>query len=198
MLITKDIAAIASLAASRTGVVFAYPTETFYGLGARIGDAAALQEIIRIKGRDASKGMIVLVADMAMAETLAEIGAKQRAVLARFWPGPFSAILPARSEIDPLLCVEGRVSLRISPHAGATTLVRALGPLTSTSANPTGKAPARTAEEVLDYNLELDAILDGGPTPGGAPSTLVDLTADPPRCVREGAIVWADVLRRIK
>lgn len=196
MLVTKDVSAIVSLAAGRAGFVCAYPTETFYGLGARIDDEAALQRIMRLKGRDAMKGMIVLVADMAMAEALAEIHADQRALLERFWPGPLSAILPARSGIHPLLCIAGKISLRVSPNADATALVRKLGPITSTSANISGRPPSRSVEEVMQHNLAIDAILDGGVTPGGAPSTLVDFTMEPPCCLREGVIAWEEILSK--
>lgn len=196
MLVTKDVSAIVSLAAGRAGFVFAYPTETFYGLGARINDDAALQRIIHIKGRDVMKGMIVLVADMPMAEELAEIDADQRAVLERFWPGPLSAVLSARPGIHPLLCVDGKISLRISPNADAAALVRELGPITSTSANISGRPPSRSVAEVMQHDLVLDAILDGGVTPGGAPSTLVDFTTDPPCCLREGVIPWEEIMTK--
>lgn len=196
MLVTKDVSAIVSLAAGHAGFVFAYPTETFYGLGARINDEEALQRIIHIKGRDVMKGMIVLVADMPMADELAEIDANQRAILERFWPGPLSAVLTARPGIHPLLCVDGKISLRISPHANALSLVKELGPITSTSANISGQPPSRSAEDVMQRNLALDAILDGGVTPGGAPSTLVDFTTDPPRCLREGVIAWEEIISK--
>ena len=75
----------------------------------------------------------------------------------------------------------------------AGALVAAVGPVTSTSANPTGYPPAVSPSEVLAFDLAIDASLDGGPTPGGAPSTLVDLTCDPPLCLREGAIALASL-----
>ena len=173
MLITPDIFKIVDLVSKRTDAVFAYPTETFYGLGARIGDYEALERIIRIKGRESAKGMIILVADMAMAKTVASIDERQQALLEHFWPGPLSAVLEERGD------VHGKVALRVSPNAMATALCRALGPITSTSANLAGHPPARTAYEVRDLQLEFDAILDGGLTPGGAPSTLADLTTNP-------------------
>jgi L-threonylcarbamoyladenylate synthase len=194
MLITKDISAIISLVASRMDAAIAYPTETFYGLGARIADAAGIARIIRAKGRDATKGMIVLAADMAMAASLAEIDARTQVMLERFWPGPLSAILKANPGIHPLLCVDGKISLRISSHALANALCRELGPITSTSVNPSGMPPARTVAEVLQYDLDIDAVLDGAETPGGAPSTVIDLTSDPPVCIRAGAIPWDEIL----
>jgi L-threonylcarbamoyladenylate synthase len=193
MLTTQDIFQIVDLVTKRTDAVFAYPTETFYGLGARIGDHESLERIIRIKGRESTKGMIVLVADMAMAKQVAYIDARQQALLEHFWPGPLSAVLKARPEVHALLRVEGKVALRVSPNAVAAALCRALGPITSTSANLSGQPAARSAHEVGDHGLDIDAILDGGLTPGGAPSTVADLTVDPARCIREGALSWSAI-----
>ncbi|HQP31621.1 MAG TPA: L-threonylcarbamoyladenylate synthase [Deltaproteobacteria bacterium] len=196
MLITSDPAQIIAYVARRSDAVFAYPTETFYGLGARIGDHDALERIISIKGREGAKGMIVLVADMIMAKTVARIGKRQQALLEQFWPGPLSALLQARPGLHALLCVDGKVALRVSPNAMAAALCRALGPITSTSANFAGHPPARTAPGVQGQGLEIDAILDGGTTPGGAPSTLADLTVKPIRCLRVGALPWSDISGR--
>ncbi len=196
MFITSDPVQIREYVTKRSDAVFAYPTETFYGLGARIGDHDALERIIRIKGRESSKGMIVLVADMDMAKGVAWIDTRQQALLEQFWPGPFSALLQARPGLHALLCVDGKVALRVSPNAMAAYLCRALGPITTTSANFAGCPPAMTAPEVQGLGLEIDAILDGGSTPGGAPSTLADLTVTPIRCLRAGAIPWSDITER--
>jgi hypothetical protein len=91
----------------------------------------------------------------------------------------------------------GKIALRISPDRHAAGLVQQVGPITSTSANRTGEPPARTAEEVERLGLDIDAVLDGGRTPGGKPSTLIDLTAWPPACLREGAVPFADILALI-
>jgi L-threonylcarbamoyladenylate synthase len=105
-----------------------------------------------------------------------------------------SVVLQAARALDPLLAPDGRVALRISPHGTATELVRQAGPLTSTSANRSGEPPARTAGEVAGQGLDIDAVLDGGRTPGGKPSTLVDLTLWPPVCLREGAVPFQEIL----
>ncbi len=194
MLVTADVTAVAQLLLSRPGCVCAYPTETFYGLGARIDDAAALNRIIAAKGRDALKGMIVLVSDMAVAATLARMDRKQKDLLERLWPAPVSVVLRAARALDPLLAPDGRVAVRISPHGMAAKLVQQAGPVTSTSANRTGEPPARSAEDVARQDLDIDAVLDGGRTPGGKPSTLVDLTVWPPVCLREGAVSFQEIL----
>ncbi|HWR68912.1 MAG TPA: Sua5/YciO/YrdC/YwlC family protein, partial [Desulfomonilia bacterium] len=85
-------------------------------------------------------------------------------------------------------------ALRISPNSIAAALVGRVGPITSTSANRSGAPPARTAGEVARQGLDIDAILDGGESPGGQPSTLIDLTVWPPLCLREGAIPFSDIM----
>lgn len=197
MLITPDVTAVASLLLCRPGSVAAYPTETFYGLGARIHDRTGLNRIVEAKGRDAARGMIVLAADLAMAATVASIDGRQRAFLEKVWPGPVSVLLEAKQVPDPLLAPEGKVALRISPDTLATGLVRLAGPITSTSANRTGEPPARTAEEVERQGLDIDAVLEGPRTPGGRPSTLIDLTVWPPACLREGMVAFDEILSMI-
>ncbi len=197
MRITRDVSEAASLLAGKPGTVIAYPTETFYGLGAGIRDSGGIERIVRIKGRNASKGMIVLAADFASALEIAEISGPQEKLLRHFWPGPLSAVLTARTCIHPLLSPAGKVAIRISSHPLALALTRIAGPITSTSANPSGMPPARTPREVAAWNLDIDAVLDGGETPGGLPSTLVDLTVWPPKLLREGALPSSLILERL-
>lgn len=196
MLLTQDAHEAAAALAGTPGAVIAYPTETYYGLGSRIADGAGIGRIVAIKGREASKGMIVLVSSMEEALALAVIDARQQGLLGLFWPGPLSALLEARPGMHPLLAPGGRVALRISPHPLALALVREAGPVTSTSANPSGLPPATGAAEVVSFGLALDAVLDGGKTPGGLPSTLVDLTVWPPACLREGVVPARAVMEK--
>ncbi len=197
MLVTRDVYRVADLMMSTKGCVAAYPTETFYGLGARLADRVALERAVGIKGRDAAKGMIVLVADLEAAGRVAALSGAQEAALGVLWPGAVSVLLEAAPGLDPLLAPQGKVALRISPHPQALELVRLAGPLSSTSANRTGMHPAASAREVVLSGLEVDAVLDGGETSGGLPSTLVDLTRWPPVCLREGAVPFSEILARL-
>ena len=138
MLITSDASAIASLMRSKPGSLAAYPTETFYGLGVLINSRDGLDRIITVKGRDVTKGMIVLVSDLTMASCIAVIDNDQKMLLERLWPGPVSVVLEAKQDIDPLIAPDGKVALRISPNILATSLVEMVGPITSTSANRSG------------------------------------------------------------
>jgi L-threonylcarbamoyladenylate synthase len=194
MIVSKDASSIASLLTGQPGSLVAYPTETFYGLGARIADHSALDRLLRVKGRDATKGMIVLVSDLKMACSIARISNPWKSILEKFWPGPISVVLYALDDVDPLIVTQGKIALRISTNSLAVSLADQAGPITSTSANRSGDPPARSAEEVARQGLGIDAILDGGQTPGGKPSTLIDLTVWPPLCLREGAVPFQDIL----
>jgi L-threonylcarbamoyladenylate synthase len=196
MFVTKDVHLISELLLLRPGVIIAYPTETFYGLGTCIHDEKGLQRLIEVKGRDAAKGMIVLVSDLTMASCISVIENCQKKLLERLWPGPVSVVLEAKPDIDPLLAPGGKVALRISPDSISNALVELVGPITSTSANRSGEPPALTAAEVEGFDLEIDAILDGGRTPGGKSSTLIDLTIWPPVCLREGAVAFQEILTK--
>ncbi|HSF05753.1 MAG TPA: L-threonylcarbamoyladenylate synthase [Methylomirabilota bacterium] len=173
------------------GGVIAFPTETFYGLGAAALDARAVKQVFELKGRPWSKPLLVLVDSVAMAERVAMVGERARVLMARHWPGALTLVLPARPGL-PAELTAGTVTvgLRLSPHPVATALVSGLGgPLTAPSANPSGAAAPATPAEVLSYfDGALGLLLDAGPTAGGLPSTVLDVTGDTPRVLRQGAV----------
>jgi len=178
----------------RAGGAVAFPTETFYGLAAAALDPAAVKRIFALKGRPDSKPLLVLVDSVAMAEAVADVGEPARALMRRYWPGALTLVLPARAIVpSDVTAGTGTLGVRVSSHPIAHGLVRALGePVTAPSANPTGLEPPTTAGAVAAYFPEgLDLVLDGGPTAGGAPSTVLDLTVDPPKIIRQGAVVVA-------
>jgi L-threonylcarbamoyladenylate synthase len=175
----------------KAGGVIAFPTETFYGLGAAALDARAVRQVFELKGRPWSKPLLVLVDSVAMAERLAIVGAGARALMARYWPGALTLVLPARPGLPAELTAgTATIGLRLSPHPVATSLVAGLGgPLTAPSANPSGAASPTTPAEVLTYfDGALGLMLDAGPTAGGLPSTVLDVTGDTPRVLRQGAV----------
>ena len=176
----------------RAGGVVALPTETFYGLAAAARDASAVRRIFELKGRPDSKPLLVLVDSVAMAETVATVTPTARDLMARYWPGALTLVLPALSIVPSVVTAcTGTLGVRLSPHPIARGLVELLGePVTAPSANPDGLAPPASASGVLAYFPEgVDLVLDGGPTPGGEPSTVLDLTVEPPRVVRPGAVI---------
>ncbi|MCL6639750.1 MAG: threonylcarbamoyl-AMP synthase [Candidatus Rokubacteria bacterium] len=174
------------------GALVAFPTETFYGLGAAALDAGAVRRVFEVKGRPESRPLLVLVDSEAMVDTVAaEIPARARALMARHWPGPLTLVLRARPTVPAEVHAgTGTIGVRLSPHPVATGLVRALGaPITAPSANITGQPPPTEAGTVVrDFDGKIALVLDAGPTPGGPPSTVLDVTVDPPRLIRAGAV----------
>jgi L-threonylcarbamoyladenylate synthase len=186
------IAAAAGVIRAR-GLV-AFPTETFYGLGADALVPAAVTRVFQVKGRPETKPLLVLVASLAMVESLAEgIPSQARAAIDRHWPGPLTLVFRARPGAGTALTAgTGTIGVRMPGHPVALALVRAAGvPVTAPSANRSGAPPPTTAGQVLAaFEGAIDVVLDGGPTAGGPPSTIVDMTVDPPVLLRAGAVAF--------
>jgi L-threonylcarbamoyladenylate synthase len=176
----------------RAGRLVAFPTETFYGLGADALDPGAVARVFRAKGRPASKPLLVLVDSIEMARSVVSgIPAGVEPLLRTHWPGPLTVVLGAGPGLpDALTGGTGTVGVRLPGHAVARALVRAAGrPVTAPSANPHGQPSPTTADAVRrGLGDAVDLVLDGGPTPGGRPSTVLDATVRPYRVVRAGAV----------
>ena len=176
----------------REGGVVAFPTETFYGLGADARNEAAVEKIFRIKGRNFRNPLSVIVAnDREVIPLVEEIPATATILMQTFWPGPLTLIFRAAPSVSSRLTGgTGKIGIRVSSHPIARFLAAGLaGPLTATSANPSGGPECSSADAVIRVLGDLpDAVIDGGETPGGAGSTILDVTLFPPRILREGAI----------
>lgn len=176
----------------RAGGVVAFPTESFYGLGAHALRPEAVARVFTVKGRPPSKPLLVLVDSIAMAEMLAaDVPAGVRDLMARHWPGPLTIVLEAAAVVPAALTAgAGTIGLRMPGHAIALGLVRAARfPVTAPSANPSGEPPPTSAVAVRRYfQNQIEMILDGGDTAGGAGSTIADCTAWPPRVLRQGSV----------
>ena len=187
----RDIEAGAD-AIGAAGVV-AFPTETYYALGAHPRKADALNELLRLKGRGAhDKPLLLLLSDRGMVDEWAHHPPAAWMDLAdRFWPGPLTLVLPAAPDV-PEQVTGGRdtVALRLTSHPVARSLIERCGTaLTGTSANRAGEPPVSRVEGVrAAFGDELRHVLDGGDTPGGLPSTLLDLTSEGPTILRAGAV----------
>jgi len=179
----------------RAGGLVAFPTETFYGLGALALDEAAVARVFEAKGRPGDKPLLVLIDSLAMVERVAgEVPDRARRLMARYWPGPLTLVLPARADLPRALTAgTGTIGVRLSGHPLARALVGAAGaPVTAPSANPHGEVSPRTADEVIAaLGTRVDLVLDGGPTPGGPASTVLDVTGATPVLLRPGAVVPA-------
>lgn len=175
----------------RAGGLVAFPTETYYGLGAAALQPSAVRRVFAVKGRPEGKPLLVLVDSIAMAERVAAvISPAARGLMDRHWPGALTLVLPARPEVPvEVTAGSGTIGVRLSAHAVARALVSALGaPITAPSANLAEQAPPTTAAGVVAYFGDAVLVLDGGPTPGGEASTVLDVTVEPPRLVRAGAV----------
>lgn len=191
----KDIAA-----RLLAGAVAAYPTETFYALGAAAFAEKAVDRIFRLKKREASKPLSFIVSDMDMVREVAGSWPPLVTVLAgEFWPGPLTLVLPAAPGLPDRLLGPGRtIAVRVPPLLWLRDLVREMSePLTATSANRAGEKEIADPLEVKAlFGGRIDLLIDGGPTPGGLPSTIVDLAGGKPRILREGRIP-ADRIRAV-
>ena len=163
----------------RSGGVIAFPTDTVYGLGAAADDEVARRRIYLIKGRPVGLPLILMAAAESQLESFVHIDSRAEEFIRRFWPGPLTVILHARGG--------GTLGVRIPKHKVALQLLRASGPLMTTSANLHGKEPAMNAGEAGALP-GIAAILDGGAAAGGVASTVLDLTGPEPHVLREGAI----------
>jgi L-threonylcarbamoyladenylate synthase len=169
----------------RGGGVIAFPTDTVYGLGAAADDEVARKRIYRIKGRPVGLPLILMVAAESQLEGWVHVDSRAETLVRRWWPGPLTLILHAKGG--------GTLGVRIPQHKVALELLRAAGPLMTTSANLHGKDPAMTAQEAGALP-GVTAVLDGGAAPGGTASTVLDLTGPEAHVLREGAIAAPDLL----
>jgi L-threonylcarbamoyladenylate synthase len=187
---------LTALDALREGGVIAYPTETFYGLGALASRPAALARLARLKERSPSGPLLLLVPGLAalldFGLASAPLPAAAEPLAARFWPGPLTLVVDAAPGLSPhLVGPDGGVAVRHSSHPVAGALVDRLGePLTATSANFRAEPPATTPDHIRASGLAalLDFVLEAGQTPGDRPSTVLRLFGDRAALLREGAI----------
>ncbi len=172
--------------------VIAYPTESFYALGVLAINESAVKRLYELKKRPTGKAMPIIVGDMDTLKSIVRfIPLQAKELMKRFWPGPLTLIFEAQDELPLLLTGStGKVAVRIPGESAAFYLARAAGfPVTATSANPSSRPPATTADEVKNYfGDNIDLVIDAGETPGGKPSTIVDVTITPPKVLREGRL----------
>jgi L-threonylcarbamoyladenylate synthase len=185
-----------ALALLRQGLLVAFPTDTVYGLGALLTDAQAIDRLFLVKGREATKAIAVLVGSpQALAQVTGELAPLPRRLAGRFWPGPLTLVVPQRPSLPANLSPVPTVGVRMPDHPVALALLNAAGPLAVTSANRSGQLSTVTAREVQEQlGGRIPFILDGGRTPGGQPSTVVDCTGDQPVILRPGPISLDDLL----
>ena len=190
--------AVAAETVAKGGLI-CYPTDTLYGLGCNPLNTHAIMKTIAAKGKR-EKAMPVLVRSIDDAERLAYFSESAKILTHTYWPGPLTLVLPAKESVPSALSPNRTVGLRSPKHAICQQLLGLCsGHLVGTSANLTGKPPATTTEEIVNQlGDRVDIVLDGGTTPLGVASTVVDLTRDHLIILREGPIARADVLHCLK
>jgi L-threonylcarbamoyladenylate synthase len=179
----------------RRGGLVAFPTDTLFGLGADAFNETAVERVFQAKGRAYGMPLPLLLAALDDLSRVAQDAPPLAFSLAkRFWPGPLTLVVAAAPRVPALVTARGwKVAVRVPDHPLPRELARRLGaPITGTSANRSGGPDPRTAEEVRrQLGASVDLILRGGPEPKGQASTVIDLTASPPRLLREGAVALA-------
>jgi len=181
------------------GGLISFPTDTVYGLGCDPLNESAVKRVIKAKG-GRTKAMPVLVLDLDSARRLANISDAGKKLAITFWPGALTIVQEAREIIPTNLAPQGTVGLRSPNHAICLELLRLCsGYLVGTSANRTGVAPAVSAERALEtFSNSVDLVLDGGKSPLGVASTVVDLTKNRLLVLREGPISKEEILECLR
>ncbi|MBN1304081.1 MAG: threonylcarbamoyl-AMP synthase [Anaerolineales bacterium] len=180
----------AALQMLRNGKLVAFPTDTVYGLGALVFDTRAIERIYAVKNRPVEKAIPVLLGNMDdITKISSDVPDIAYRLASRFWPGPLTLIVPKHPELPDIVSAVEGVGIRIPDHPAARVLLNAAGPMAVTSANISGGPNTTTASQVLEQlQNHIPLILDGGETPGGAPSTVVDCLGKVPVVLRDGPI----------
>ena len=201
LLLGSDTAALHEAARYlREGRVVAFPTDTLYGLAVDPRDPAAVRRLFALKGREEASPLPLIASSVEQADRAGALGPLARRIAARWWPGPLTIVVDARAGLArETLAGRSSVGVRVPNHPIARALADAFGfCITSTSANQSGASPALTADEVLRQLPAVDVVIDGGPAPGGPPSTIVRVLEERMTLVRDGAVAWKRVLESLQ
>ena len=186
----------------RSGGLVVLPTDTVYGLVSHAYLPGAVEQIYRVKERPKDMAIPLLLADPDQVHDVAShVPPGAYRLMEAFWPGGLTFVLSKDPRVPDVVTAGGAtVALRMPDHPFVLALIRALGaPLAATSANLSKHAPATTARDALrELGGRVALIVDGGACPGGVPSTVLDLTVDPPRILRAGAIALEEVWRVLR
>jgi len=184
----------------KKGGLVAFPTDTVYGIGALAFDGKAVKSIYEAKDRPTEKAIPILIAEiMELKKVASNISVATRQLASRFWPGPLTCVVSKLPLLPSVVSATDTIGVRIPDFAVTRILLRLTGPMAVTSANISDQPSPTTAEEVL---AQLDGciplIIDGGKTPGGTPSTVVDCTSQEIKILREGPISREEILNVLR
>jgi L-threonylcarbamoyladenylate synthase len=191
-----DRTLVRALAVLLNGGLVAFPTDTVYGVGALAFDGAAVGSIYSAKDRPVEKAIPVLIGQTAdLVKVSLEVPEAAARLAARFWPGALTLVVPRQARLPETVSATATVGVREPDHRVAQALLLAAGPMAVTSANLSGQPSPVTAQEVFaQLGGRIALIIDGGRTPGGVPSTVVDCSGEEPQILRTGPIS-ADEIR---
>jgi L-threonylcarbamoyladenylate synthase len=180
-----------------SGGVVAMPTDTVYGIGTSAFDDQAVSKLYIVKGRSQEQAIPILVSDEAQLEYIAkEVPTIAQRLIDEFWPGPLTVVVEKGDRLAASVSKTETVGIRMPDHDFALSLLQSVGPMAVTSANLTGKPSLCSANEVFEVMKgQIDLVVDGGITPGGIPSTVVDCTGSRPMILRQGPIEQNDIER---
>ena len=183
----------------RAGGAVDFPTDTVYGIGSDPSPPDAVKRLYEAKERPGEKAIPILIGSpQDLLKVVAAVPAGVENLIEAYWPGALTLVLEKRDTISAIVSSGNTVGVRIPDHAIALELLKASGPLAVTSANPSGAKEARDSAQVLDSLAgRIDLVVDGGQTPGGYPSTVLDCSLEPPRVLRQGPISLPDILARM-
>jgi len=189
-----------ALSVLKAGGLIAFPTDTVYGLGALAFYGKAVESIYTAKDRPIEKAIPILVGEITDIKKVAlEFPYNARLLTSRFWPGPLTCIIPKKPSLPKAVSATSTIGVRLPDQVTARLVLRAVGPMAVTSANISGQLSPSTAEEVFNQlKGRIPLIIDGGKTPGGIPSTVVDCTTDEIKILREGPISLEEIQSAIR
>ncbi len=184
----------------KKGGIISFPTETYYGLGVDPFNEEAIEKLFTIKGRKHDKPISLIVSSVEMLSQLTEtIPHQYTSLMSAYWPGPLTLIFQAKRNLSPLLTGgTGTVGVRISSHSTPTLLCKSLRhPLTATSANLSGKPPAKNVHEILRYfGDKISFTCKGHPSTARSCSTIVGISGEKLQLLRKGEIAFAEILKK--
>jgi L-threonylcarbamoyladenylate synthase len=191
----------AAVAALQNRRVIAYLTDTLYGLGGDARSTLAIAKVFSLKGRSAEKALPVIIGEKSMLPDYAgEISPAAEALIEQFWPGPLTLIFKASPTVPMMLIgATGKIAIRLPAARLAREISNGLGtPIIATSANRSGEPVATSAQQIAKtFGKGLTLVLDSGPPRHTQPSTILDVTEQPPRLIRAGAVPTQEIIKKI-
>jgi len=197
---TLDNIKKASQIVKKEGLVV-YPTDTVYGLGCDPFNVGAVERVFKVKGKGKEKPLPILASDIQFIKKIAYIDEKAQKIAQKYWPGPLTFVVRKKAVLPNIVtCGSASVGVRIPNHTVAIQLISLCnGLLVGTSANKTGKKPPKTAQDATkQLGRQVDFVLDGGPTPLGQESSIVDLTSEKPQILREGPVKLVQIMNALR